>query len=262
MRAPQSPLLIDERRREIAKIVQQEGRVAVEDLVRRLKVSAVTLRADLGHLAKEGLVVRSYGGAMLPQDNNREFPLRVKKSINHAEKVRIAEIAAKLVKPRQRVILDSGTTSAEVARAIKGTNLEGLTVITHALNIAQELSDAMAISTIMIGGVMRHVAGSFVGPQAEAQLRQLAADHLFLGVDGFHPSMGISTPDLLEAQINSTMIEIAQEVTVVADASKLGRRSLSVIGDLSKVHRLITGEAANKELVEAIRDKGVEVLLA
>jgi DeoR family transcriptional regulator of aga operon len=260
MRAPQSPLLIDERRREIAKIVQQEGRVAVEDLVRRLKVSAVTLRADLGYLAKEGLVIRSYGGAMLPQDPVREFPLRVKKTINHAEKARIGACAATFVKPHQRVILDSGTTSAEVAKAIKNAGLEGLTVITHALNIAQELADAVSISTIMIGGLMRHVAGSFVGPQAEMQLRQLAADHAFLGVDGFHPVVGISTPDLLEAQINATMIEIAQEVTVVADATKLGRRSLSIISDLKKIRRLITGSDADPALLEEIRGQGVEVV--
>ena len=262
MRAPQSPLLIDERRRKIASIVQQEGRVAVDDLVQRLKVSAVTLRADLGYLAREGLVVRSYGGAMLPQDAGRDYPLRVKKTIHHAEKVRIGSLAATLVKSHQRVILDSGTTSVEVARAIKNAKLDGLTVITHALDIAQEFAHIVTVSVIMIGGLLRHVAGSFVGPQAEAQLRQLAADHLFLGVDGFHPTMGVSTPDLLEAQINAAMIEIAQEVTVVADSSKLGRRSLSVIASLSKIKRLITDENATPDMLEAIRRQGVEVLIA
>lgn len=262
MRAPQSPLLIEERRREITRILHSDGRVAVDELVRRLRVSAVTVRADLEHLARLGLVVRSYGGAMLPQHPNSEFPLRVKKTIRHQEKMRIAAVAAKLIQPNQRVILDSGTTTAEVVRALRRANPECLTVITHALNIAQELSGATNISVIMIGGLMRHVAGSFVGPQAERQLRELHADHAFLGVDGLDPEIGISTPDLLEAQINACMVEVSQEVTVVADATKLGRRSLSVISELNRITRLITDRSASPDVLEAVRRQGVEVLTA
>jgi DeoR family transcriptional regulator of aga operon len=199
---------------------------------------------------------------MLPQRSTGEFPLRVKKTIKHQEKIRIGALAAKLIQPNQRVIFDSGTTTVEVVRALKRTNPEGLTVITHALNIAQELSNSTNISVIMIGGLMRHVAGSFVGPQAERQLRELHADHAFLGVDGLDPETGISTPDLLEAQINSWMVEVSQEVTVVADASKLGRRSLSIISELSRIRRLITDSSASPDLLDAIRRQGVEVLIA
>ena len=262
MRAPQSVLLIEERRREITKILEAEGRVAVDDLVKRLKVSAVTLRSDLGHLAKQGLLVRSYGGAILPQDSEREFPLRIKRTIRHAEKVRIATLAASLIKPHQRLIIDSGTSTAELVRAIKRLELKGLTVITHALHIAEELADTAGISTIMIGGLMRHVAGSFVGPQAERQLRELHADHAFLGVDGLDPALGIFTPDLLEAQINTCMIQVSEEVTVLADATKLGRRSLSIISDLPHITRLITDDSAPMPMLESIRRAGVEVLIA
>src|SRR5581483_9156123 len=150
-------------------------------------------------------------------------------------------------------------TSAEVARAIKASGIEGLTVVTHALNIASEFIEASNISVIMIGGIMRHVSGSFVGPQAERMITELHADHFFLGVDGLDAEVGLSTPDLLEAQLNTMMMKISDQVTVVADASKIGRRSLSVIGGIDSVQRVITDDRATPEVLEAIRKKKVEV---
>jgi DeoR family transcriptional regulator, aga operon transcriptional repressor len=261
MAGKRSHLLADERRREIVKILKNDGRLSVEELVRRFNVSAVTLRADLGQLAKKGILVRSYGGAMLPQEPNQEYPLNIKRTIYHAEKTRIGRAAAKLILPHQTVVLDSGTTSAEVARAIKASGLEALTVITHALNIASEFLGVSNVSVIMIGGIMRHVSGSFVGPQAERLITELHAHHFFLGVDGLDPEVGLSTPDLLEAQLNTLMMRISNEVTVVADASKLGRRSLSVISGVNSVRRIITDDRATPEMLDAIRKKGVEVVV-
>lgn len=261
MPAKRQRLLSEERRREIVKLLKNEGSVTVDELVRRFKVSAVTLRSDLGELAGQGILVRSYGGAMLPQDLHQEFPLRVKKTIHHAEKVRIGRAAAKLVQPNQRIILDSGTTSAEVARAIKDANPAGITVITHALNIAQEFLDSPSVSVIMLGGLMRHVSGSFVGPQAERLLSELHADCFFLGVDGLDPQFGLSTPDLLEAQLNTLMMRVSQEVVVIADSSKFGRRSLSTIGDVNQVSKIITDDSADAGMITALQEKGVEVIV-
>jgi DeoR family transcriptional regulator of aga operon len=113
----------------------------------------------------------------------------------------------------------------------------------------------------MIGGLMRHVAGSFVGPQAEQMLRPLHADHFFLGIDGLDEALDLSTPDLLEAQLNTLMMQISNETTVIADASKIGRRSLSVIGNLTRVQRLITDNRVSEEVVSKIRSKGIEVIV-
>ncbi len=253
-------LLADERRRKIVGIVRREGSASIDSLVRQFRVSAVTLRADLGQLAREGVLVRSYGGAIVA-DEKSDYPLRIKKTLHHAEKVRIARSAATLIKSRETVILDSGSTSAEVARAIKRSHLEALTVITHALNIAQEFLDYPKVSVIMVGGLMRHVSGSFVGPQAERLLRELHADHFFLGIDGLDPEMRLSTPDLLEAQLNALMMQISNEVTVIADASKLGRRSLSVISDLATVRRLITDSRIDDKMLQKLRGTGVEVIV-
>lgn len=261
MPAKESLRLAEERRREIVSILKSEGRVSVDVLAQRFKVSTVTLRTDLAQLAKKGILVRSYGGATLPSGSREEFPLNIKSAIHHAEKARIGRRAAQMVEPHQTIILDSGTTSAEVAKAIKSAHPAGLTVITHALNIAQEFGDAPNVSVIVIGGLMRHVSGSLVGPQAEHMMRQLHADHFFLGIDGLSAENDLSTPDLLEAQLNSLMMQMAQEITVVADASKIGRRSLSVIGNVSVVDRLITDSRIASEAAEKIRQSGVELLI-
>jgi DeoR family transcriptional regulator of aga operon len=261
MRRKETKMLADERRRAILQLVKKQGSAAVEDLVKHFNVSAVTLRADLGQLAREGALVRSYGGAMVHEQSSGDYPLTVKNTRNQAEKTRIAAAAVRLIKSHQTVILDSGSTSAALARAIRDANLDGLTVITHALNIAQEFLTSNKTSVIMLGGIMRHVSGSFVGPQAEQLVRALHADHFFLGVDGLDDSLNLSTPDLLEAQLNALMIQISNEVTVIADSSKVGRRSLSVIGNLIATRRLVTDNKINQESIEKIRAAGVEVIV-
>lgn len=255
-------MLADERRRAILQLVKKQGSAAVEDLVKHFNVSAVTLRADLGQLAREGALVRSYGGAMVHEEQSGDYPLAVKNSRHQAEKTRIATAAVRLIKPHQTVILDSGSTSTALARAIKRENFDVLTVITHALHIAQEFLTSSKISVIMIGGIMRHVSGSFVGPQAEYLLRALHADHFFLGIDGLDNDLNLSTPDLLEAQLNTIMMQRSSETTVIADASKMGRRSLSVIGNLTAARRLVTDDRVSEDMVEKIRGQGIEVVLA
>ena len=113
--------------------------------------------------------------------------------------------------------------------------MQSLTVITNALNIAVELADTPGITLIMIGGLLRPVSSSFVGPQAEAMMNEFHADRLFLAVDGCDLENGSSTPDVLEAHLNNVMIRSAKEVNVLTDFSKSGRRSVSEIGPFSKI---------------------------
>lgn len=257
-----SRLLGEERRRKILDLIQQKGQITVRDLVEKFSVSAVTARGDLDDLAAEGMAVRSHGGAVRRLEASQDYPLRLKETLHHAEKVRIGRAAAELIQNHETIILDSGTTTAEIARQLKTRRLQSVTVITHALNVASELIDATEISVIMIGGLLRPVSCSFVGPQAEAMLKEFHADRLFLAVDGFDLEVGPSTPDVLEAQLNGVMMRVSKEVNVVADFSKLNRRSVSRIGALSEVHRLITDTRAPVELTEALRKAHVEVITA
>ena len=254
-----SRLLVEGRRRKILELVEQSGQVTIHDLVKRFAVSSVTARTDLDALSANGTLVRSHGGAVRFEPT-QDYPLKVKATLHRSEKSRIAQAAAQLVQPNETVILDSGTTTAEIAKDLKRARLK-ITVITSALNIANELADAPEISLIMVGGLLRTLSYSFVGPQAEAMLRDMHADRFFLAVDGFTLESGPFTSDVLEAQLNALMMTVSREVTVVADSTKLGRRSLFRIGTVENVHRLITDTRAPKDFADAVRKKGVDVML-
>jgi DeoR family transcriptional regulator, aga operon transcriptional repressor len=253
-------LLVEERRRRILELLAKEERATVEELADRFDVSTVTIRGDLDVLADAGAIVRSHGGALKRLDQ-QDAPIAVKETLHHGEKVRIGHAAARLIREGETIILDSGTTTVEIARQIKFLKLKSLTVITNALNIAMELSNLPHVRVIMIGGILRQTSYSTVGPQAEQILRVLNADRLFLGVDGLDPEIGLTTPDVLEAQLNGLMIRVARDVTAVADSSKFNRRSLSVIADVSDVHRIITDDAADPKLIASLRARNIEVMV-
>src|SRR5262245_8245851 len=253
-------LFLEERRSRINEIIETRDRATVQELAARFGVSTVTIRSDLDALARAGGVVRSHGGA-LRREETEDLPLLVKQALHQPEKMRIAQAAARMIREGETIILDSGTTTAAIAARIGSLRLRSLTVITNALNVASVLSPLANVRLIMIGGLLRQVSSSLVGPQAEQVLRALHADRLFLGVDSLDPEIGLMTPDLLEAQLNALMIDVSQEVVAVADASKFGRRSVSVIAGVERLHKLITDDSAGPEIVEALRARGVEVIL-
>ncbi|SEN07244.1 transcriptional regulator, DeoR family [Duganella sp. CF517] len=253
-------LLVEERRRHIRELVAERGRITVAELVTMFDISQVTVRSDLNALAEIGAVVRTRGGA-LAQRADEDLPIGVKQTLRRAEKMRIAEAAVQLIGEGQTIVLDSGTTTAEIAKQIRGLKLQSINVITNALNIAVLLAGAPHVTLIMLGGVLRPSSYSLGGPQAEAALQGLHADILFLGFDGLDPEIGVMTPHLLEARLNSRMLEIARSVVAVGDSSKLGRRSLSVIAKIEQVDRIITDAGAAPETVEALRARGAQVVL-
>jgi DeoR family transcriptional regulator, aga operon transcriptional repressor len=250
----------EQRRRVIRTLVESNAQGNVTELARRFGVSEVTIRSDLSALADVGALVRVHGGALPPGDSE-ELPITVKQTLFHAEKVRIATAAAGLIQDGETILLDSGTTTAEIARQIRGLRLRSLNVITNALNIAVLLANAHHVNLIIPGGVLRRKSWSLAGPQAEQALRDLQADRLFLGVDSLDPEIGLMTPHVLEAKLNSLMIRIARQTVAVTDSSKLLRRNLSVIAPVEQVHLLITDSAATPDAVSAIRARGVEVRL-
>jgi DeoR family transcriptional regulator of aga operon len=253
-------LLVEERRRRILELLDRQERATVEELVARFRVTAVTVRGDLDALADAGSLVRSHGGALKRLDQ-QDVPIAVKETLHHVEKVRIGQAAARLIREDETIILDSGTTTAEIARQLKFLELKSLTVITNALNIAVELASLPHVRVIMIGGILRQMSSSTVGPQAEQMLRGLYADRLFLGVDGLDLEGGLSTPDVLEAQLNALMIKVSREVTAVADSSKFFRRTLSVIAGLHEVHRIITDDKVDQQIVASLRARSLEVMV-
>ena len=252
-------MLNEERRRAILEILNRDGRVLVLALAREFETSQVTIRKDLEHLHAHGLIHRTHGGALPAREGALEDPtLREKEKLHHKEKLRIAAIAAAMVQEGQVVILDSGTTTTEIARALR--KFRSLTIVTNAVNIAAELSGT-SVEVILTGGTLRKNSFSLVGPIAEETLHRLHADLLFLGVDGFDVHYGLSTPNLLEAKVNRVMVEIAKRKVAVCDASKFGRRSLSLIAPTSALDEVITDRGTPKADVRALKKAGIEVTL-
>jgi DeoR family transcriptional regulator, aga operon transcriptional repressor len=253
-------VLNEERRRAIVEIVNREGRVLVTELSRQFRTSQVTIRKDLEVLHDQGQLHRSHGGALPAREGALEDPtLREKEQIHRKEKLRIAAAAAQVVKEGQVVVLDSGTTTTAIARALR--TFRNLTIVTNAVNIAAELSGT-TLDVILTGGTLRKNSFSLVGPIAEETLRHLNADLLFLGMDGFDVHYGLSTPNLQESKVNRVMVEVAKRRIAVCDSSKFGRRSLSLIAPASVLHQVITDHGISKADLSALRKSGIEVTLA
>ena len=252
-------LLNEERRRSILETLHRDGRVLVTELAKQFRTSQITIRKDLEVLDSQGVIQRTHGGALPVQAGALLDPtLREKEKLHRKEKTHIATAAAKLVEEGESVLLDSGTTTTAIARALK--DARKLTVITNATNIAAELAGTN-IEVILTGGTLRKNSFSLVGPLAEQTLRQLRADILFLGVDGFDTKAGLFTPNVLEAQVNRIMVEIASRTIAVCDSSKFGRRSLCNIGPLTAVHQVITDKNISKHDLKNLREAGIAVTL-
>jgi len=259
IRGSERGLLIEERRRRIRELLREEGRVTVDALAARFGISLVTIRADLSILESAGALTRTHGGALSLPDADQS--LDVKQLQHRAEKQRIAAAAADLIRDGETLILDSGTTTAQIARRIRTLDLKSINVITNALNIAALLIEVPSVRLIVPGGILRRESNSLSGPMAETALATLRADRLYLGADGVDPQIGVMTPHLAEAELNAKMIGISQQVVVVADSSKFARRNISLIARVEQLHMLITDRAAPQDAIEQLRQRGVEVRL-
>lgn len=253
-------MLIEERRQHVLSQIQRDGRVLVSELSDTLGISRITIRKDLDNLESRGLVKRTHGGALAGKHHSLLDPPVNEKHLQRAkEKQRIAQAAAMLAHEGECILLDSGTTTTAIAQALR--RMSQLTVITNAVNIAADLANT-DFEIILLGGVMRKNAFSIVGPSAEDMLREMRADILFLGVDGFDPAVGITTPNVLEARVNRAMVQAARRVVAVCDSTKFIRRSLAKIVPPSGIHTVITDNQITKKDLDELKGQGVEVIVA
>lgn len=254
-----SQMLIEERRQYIVALAQKHGRVLVEELSESLGISRITIRKDLDYLQGRGALQRTHGGALLPGSGALSDPSLQEKETRHSsEKLRIAAAAANLVQEGQCVLLDSGTTTTAIARALK--RFSYLTIITNAVNIAAELSGT-DFEVLLTGGSLRKNSFSLVGPLAEDMLRDMHADILFLGVDGFDLEVGLTTPNVMESRVNRAMVKAASTVVAVCDSTKFNRRSLSKIVDATAIHHVITDSDLTSETADGLRSLNINLTL-
>lgn len=253
----ENPTLI--RRVEILNLLEEKSHIQIVMLSKLFNVSDVTIRNDLSQLEKKGLLIRTRGGALKQQRVGIDFRLHEKASLHLQEKQRIAKKAREFIKDGDTIILDSGTTTEEIAKNL--STFKNLTVITNAINIAGHLADFPNIKVVVPGGCLRDNSLSLVGSIAEKSLKNYYCDKVFMGVDGVQSGYGISTPNMEEAQFNRIMIEVSSELIVVVDSSKFFKKSFAFIAPISDISTLITDKNIDKQELENLKNANVNVEL-
>lgn len=255
---------VAEQRRSL--ILTELGRtqsLKVAELSDHLGISEVSIRRDLQILEDLGLLKRVHGGAIAIPDQIAGEALSARWYQNLEKKERIGQAAAQMVQRGNRLIIDSGTTPLQVARHLPPELLAlgNLTVITASLPIGREVGSHPGIHLILLGGVYLPAYDLVVGPQTIDNLKNLHADKLFLGTDGLTLTQGITTANVLEAEVDRAMVNASSEVIVVSDSSKIGVIGLVTIMPLTRIDKLVTDSDAPPGFVEELRRQGVEVNL-
>ncbi len=256
--------LAEVRQARMAGIVWDEGFARVTDLAGRFGVSAVTVRSDLSALEARARVRRVRGGAVPPSGLLGERPFESSQLEAPAQKSRIGMHAAAMIRPGDTVILDVGTTTTAIARAlVLRTDLRDVTVVTNGLNIALELEPAAPrISVVVTGGTLRPLQHSLVNPLGTTLLERLHASLAFVGCNGVDPEVGITNVNLPEAEVKRAMLLAARRRVIVADGSKIGEVELARVCHLEEVSLLITDPGADPEVLADIAAGGCQVELA
>lgn len=250
---------LTERHQHIIDKLKKEGSVNVVDLCTELDVSSVTIRKDLKLLEDKNMLYRTHGGGTISNPYTADRPVNEKAMIRADEKGSIGEAAARLVEANDCILIASGTTVLSLAKNIhpKGN----ITVITAALNVAQELNHNPAIEVILLGGLMRKSSSSVTGLYAERMLDDFSCTKLFLGVDGIDIEFGLTTTNMMEAQLNRKMIAATQKTIVLADSSKFGKRGFGKICGLENIEQIITDSGISAHMLETLKGMGIEVTI-
>jgi DeoR family transcriptional regulator of aga operon len=252
------------RRDQILAFIKARDFVRVTDLSSRFRVSEVTVRGDLEVLADRGEIRRIRGGAMPRALYPIERPFEEAKNARADEKLAIGRTAASLISPGETLILDVGTTTTEMARAlIQREELADLVIFTNALNIALELEAAIPRFTVIItGGTLRPLQHSLVDPLGMLMFERIKVHTVILGCNGIDPQGGITNVNLPETEIKRRMLQAAKRRILLADGAKIGETALGYLCGLDEIDLLITDSSADPTILATLRERGLEIMLA
>lgn len=232
-----------------------------KELSRQLGVSLITIRRDLNQLSAEGRLIRTLGGAASVGGHEQELNLSQRKQVYKARKEAIARVAASQIRSGETVILDGGTTTGALAQQLRGRH--NLRVITNNMQVWMTLAHEEGIELIILGGQVRAVSWSTLGPLSDAALRKLSADRAFIGADGIVAGRGICEASLEQIQLKELMMSQSENTSILVDSSKLGRSAQQAWAPLDRVWTLITdAEATEEQLAPFRRLAGVTVTVA
>lgn len=248
------------RQTHIRERLSSQSGVSIAELAREFGVSEMTVRRDLAVLEEQAHVQRTHGGAKLTERMILEFNYRAQREKNRPAKQAIAAEARKLVKPGHRLILDTGTTTLELACLL--ADGQDLTVITPSLAVASELQHAAGVEVVLLGGILRRGSPDLTGPVTEHSLSLFAADLAFQGADGIGHDGAIYNSDLRLAQVDRMMRRVARHSCVLADHSKIGVTALARSGTLADVDTFITDAGAPASALRHFARLGPKVITA
>lgn len=252
-------MALNQRRQEILNLIREDGHAKVQKLAQIFNVSEVTIRQDLETLEKMGFVQREYGGAFLKDVGNfATTGTLINENLMVEEKKEIARKAVALIQEGETIILDSGSTTTEVAKLMTG--FANLTVITNALNIAYILGGNPGINLIVSGGEFKAPTLSLTGDMAAATFKGIHVNKCFLATAGISPDLQLTYPSLSDLVVKSAMIRASDKVYLVADSSKIGITSFASLGRLSLIDTIITDSKISPAQIEAIRELKVDLL--
>ncbi|WP_235318390.1 DeoR/GlpR family DNA-binding transcription regulator [Planococcus sp. CAU13] len=235
------------RKKRILETLSSSGKIDILDMVNLLNVSAMTVRRDLDDLERQKRLIRTHGGAALPQMLISEQSFKKKVSKNLSLKVQIAKKAVNLVKEGMTVSLDTGTTTLEIAKLLKSR--KNITVVTNDIKIASELMDSK-LKIIIVGGHVQNEVGAIYGPFAESILKNIHVDIAFLGAHAIHATYGIASTTFEKATIKKMMIEASESVYVAVDTSKFNQKAFAKICNVDSVTGIITDNSLSSEIEE------------
>ncbi len=252
----------NERRAQILRKLDETPNISVIQLSMEFNVSEVTIRKDLNTLKKRNLLTRVRGGAIKHPETEAFQDMGVdRKSLFHfKEKKAIGRLAASLINENETILIDSGSTTMEVAKNLD--SFQNLTIITNALNIAIELSKYKRFNIIMLGGFLREASLSTLGSIAESILEKFYCDKLFLGVDSISIDKGLSTTNIEEANINQTMMSISKQTIALFDSSKFNKRNFAFIAPIEKIDIIVTDENITREQKKQIKAMDIQLYTA
>jgi DeoR/GlpR family transcriptional regulator of sugar metabolism len=253
-----------ERQNKIIEIVLETGRVEITDISETFGVSEMTARRDLNELDRQGLLRRVHGGGIANLGRSYEPPFQTRVAKNDSAKKNIGHKAAELIFDGDSIALDVGTTTLEIVPGLLGKR--NLTIVTSCLQIADKVVEQLSLEIdarlILTGGIIRPRELSMIGPIPEEVYQELHVDKAFIGIGGIDLDDGLTEYNIEDTQIKKTLIQSAREKIVVADGSKFGVTTFASVSPLVAVDKIVTDHTAPLELIEQIRDQGVEVILA
>jgi len=247
------------RRSDILQMLEKQDSISISELSQLYHISEVSIRNDLKHLESKGLLIRTRGGAIKKKPVNFDLSLNQRLNKNKSEKQRIGKRAIEYIKDGDTIVMDSGSTTLEVARNLN--TLKDIKLITNSLPIANHVADFKGVEVIIPGGILRPEMRSLIGPMAERSLLNYHCDIAFLAVDGIEAEEGIYTPVIHEATLCRVMMQVSKKVVVICDSSKFLRKSFVKIAPITDVDIIITDAGIPSAEKERLKELQVELVI-